>query len=288
MKAFFLILIIPVVSACERSFNISVPEWSDKPVLNLLMNKDSVMVARVTLSTRLNGTRDVKEVKDVVVNLYENGDFKEALHSYQQSGITYYRSSAMAQAGAMYRVTALLPGHEEISGSDQVPDTVATGEIKMSSIKVSEWQEKVAISVQLHDDPDVQNFYRLRLYYVKDWVLSDGDTIEWKYLQAFETGEVGIPILEDDAHTDFFTTDALFNGRSPVFNLRAAVNPGFKMMILEVSSLTYHSYNYLNSLYLAGEKNEDGLSEKVIVYNNIVQGLGIVGGVAQRQYRLVK
>lgn len=286
MKYFLLLFMLPLISACERSFNIAVPAWYDKPVLNLLMNKDSVMVSRVTLSTRLNGTRDIKEVKDVVVSLYENGDYIETLNPVQRSGNTYYHSRTLPRAGAVYRVTALVPGYEEVAGSDQIPDTVQMGELKMVSTKVNEWQEKITITVQLHDDPKVQNYYRIRMYEVNERVLSDGDTIETKYVQSFETGEVGIPVLEEDKHTDFFITDALFNGRSPVFNLRADVTPGFKMMILEVSSLTYHSYNYLNSLFQAGEKNEDGLSEKVIVYNNIVNGLGIVGGVAQREYPL--
>jgi hypothetical protein len=44
----------------------------------------------------------------------------------------------------------------------------------------------------------------------------------------------------------------------------------------------------LNSTYLAQEKNDDLLSEKVIVYNNIEHGFGIVGGVAQREYDLVR
>lgn len=58
--------------------------------------------------------------------------------------------------------------------------------------------------------------------------------------------------------------------------------------MIEITSLTYNSYNYLNSAFMVREKNEDGLSEKVIVYNNIENGLGIVGGLAQREYVLVR
>jgi hypothetical protein len=36
------------------------------------------------------------------------------------------------------------------------------------------------------------------------------------------------------------------------------------------------------SAFMAREKNDDGLSEKVIVFNNIENGLGIAGGVGQR------
>ncbi|OQP40689.1 hypothetical protein A4H97_13780 [Niastella yeongjuensis] len=59
-------------------------------------------------------------------------------------------------------------------------------------------------------------------------------------------------------------------------------------MIVEITSLTPNSYNYLNSASMAAEKNEDGLSEKVIVFNNIENGLGIIGGVAQREYEIAR
>ncbi|SHM75950.1 DUF4249 domain-containing protein [Chitinophaga sp. CF418] len=288
IKALLLLLFIPIISACEKPFNILIPEEANKPVLNLLMNKDSVMIARVTLSRRLDETQGIKEINDAVVNLYENGNFKETLNPYIQSGRTYYRGNTLPKAGAVYRVSAAVPGYEEVSGSDQIPDTAAIGEMKMTVTKIDEWRSKMAINIQLHDDPAVQNYYRIRLYEVLEWTDGNGNPGRMKLQQYFESGEAGLPILEDDTQREFYTTDALFNGRSPVFVLRADIYNDPKSMILEISSLTYHSYNYLNSAYLAWQKNDDGLSEKVIVYNNIVNGFGIVGGVAQREYELRK
>lgn len=288
LRALLLLLFIPVISACERSFDIPIPEEAKKPVLNLLMNKDSIMIARVALSARMDETTDGNGIKDAVVSLYENGSFKETLSAYTRSGYTFYRSRTLPRAGAVYRVAASVPGYKEVSGSDQIPDTVATGEMKMIVTKVNQWQQRVTINVQLHDNPDIQNYYRIRLYQVTKWVNASGDTGRQKLQQYFETGEAAVPILEDDFHSDFFTTDALFNGRSPVFTLKADVYTDFSSMVVEISSLTYHSYNYLNSAYLAAEKNDDGLSEEVIVYNNIVNGFGIVGGAAQREYELVR
>lgn len=287
IKVVLLLLFVFTISACERSFNVSIPEESNKPVLNLLMNKDSVMIARVSLSARLND-KGPREIKDAVVNLYEDGNFKETLTPYVQSERTYYRSNTLAKAGASYRVSAAVRGYEEISGSDKVPDTVAIEGIKMTITQTDAWGSKVAINVQLHDDPAVQNYYRIRLYQMVDYENGLGDTVHLKFPQYFETGEPGLPILEEDSRGEFYTTDALFNGRSPVFVLKADLYYNYKSMIVEISSLTYDSYNYLNSAYLAREKNDDGLSEQVIVYNNIIKGFGIVGGVAQREYELRK
>lgn len=286
MKMLLLLSILLILGACEKSFNISIPDYSNKPVLNLLMNKDSVMIARVALSTRLGDRKDTNELKDAVVNLFENGIFKERLSPYILSGRVYYRSKSVAKTGVTYRISAAVPGYEEVSGSDIVPDTVDPGPIRMTVSRIDQWRNRAVINIQLHDDPAVQNYYRIRLYQVLNWVGANGDTVRLKLPQYFESGEMGLPLLEDDTHPEFYTTDALFNGRNLVVTLKADVQDNLKTMIVEVSSLTYHSYNYLNSAYQAQEKNEDGLSEKVIVYNNILNGFGIVGGVAQREYEL--
>ncbi|ACU61817.1 DUF4249 domain-containing protein [Chitinophaga pinensis] len=287
IKVLLLLLLVSTISACEKSFNIPIPEEANRPVLNLLMNKDSVMIARVSLSVRLN-EYGPKEVKDAVVKLYEDGNYKETLTTYTESGRTYYRGNTLAKAGATYRVSADVAGYEEISGSDKIPDTVAIEGIKMSVTRIDAWRNRAAVTVQLHDDPAIQNYYRIRMYQLLRVPNGAGDTISLKLPQYFESGDATVPILDDDTHPEFFTTDALFNGRNPVFVFRADVFENFNTMIVEISSLTYHSYNYLNSISLAEEKDEDGLSEKVIVYNNIIKGFGIVGGVAQRQYELRK
>lgn len=288
IKPLLLFLLVLTITGCEKFIDISIPEESNKPVLNLLMNKDSMMIARVSFSARLNGSQSIPEARNAVVNLFENGTFKETLTPYVNTGLTYYRANTIAKAGANYRVTAAIPGFAEVSGADQIPDTVETGEMRMVLAQVNSWQTKATITVQLHDDPAVRNYYRVRLYQIYEWVDGSGNGGRRKSQQYFETEEADLSLFDDKIRGEFYTTDALFNGRSPRFIFRADIYNDFQNMIVEITSLTYDSYNYLNSSFLAWEKNEDGLSEKVIVYNNIVNGLGIVGGVAQREYELTK
>jgi hypothetical protein len=147
---------------------------------------------------------------------------------------------------------------------------------------------KVTMSVQLHDDAAVQNYYRVRIYQIYEWVNANGLTGRNRIQEYFETDDAEWELFGEKSRSDFYTTDALFNGRSPRFTFRVNTTSQFKKMVVEITSLTYSSYNYLNSTFLAREKNEDGLSEKVIVYNNIENGLGIIGGVAQREYELTR
>lgn len=288
IRLLLLLLLMLTISSCEKTINISIPEESSKPVLNLLMNKDSAMLARVTFSTRLNSSQPIPEATNAIVKLYENGTLKETLSPYLTAGRTYYRGNTLPKAGATYRVTAAIPGYAEVSGSDQIPDTVKTGEMKVSFVPDNGWDSKATVTIQLHDDPAVQNYYRVRLYVLQEWVDAGGIPGRYKMPLYFEADETDLELISDDLRTDFYITDALFNGRSPRFSFKAYPGRDFQKMIVEISSLTYHSYNYLYSAFMAKEKNEDALSEKVIVYNNIVNGLGIVGGAAQREYLLVK
>lgn len=278
-----------MISSCEKTVNIPLPDEANKLVLNLIMNKDSIMMARVSLSGRLNEYQPPSQMHNAVVNLYENGTFKEALFPYMYSNNIYYRSKSVPKAGATYKVTAAVPGYTEVSGTDQIPDTVEIGEMRMTVAQLNSMQANATISVLWHDDPAVQNYYRVRIYFINEWVNANGSGGRQKIEQYFNVEEPSLSIFGGDRdRTEFYTTDALFNGRSPRFIFRANIGDRIKRMVVEISSLTYNSYNYLNSAFMAREKNDDGLSEKVIVFNNIENGLGIIGGVAQREYELAR
>ncbi len=288
IRPLLFVLSVLMISSCDKDVDIPIPEESNKIVVNMLMNKDSIMIARVSISGRMSNLQAMPEVTNAAMNLYENGTFKGPLTPYVLAGRTFYRSNTLPQAGATYRVTAAVPGYTEVSGSDQIPDTVQIGEMKMTVAQADNQVSKVTISVQLHDDAAVQNYYRVRMYQIYEWVNGNGIRGRQKIQEYFETDDTEWELFGEKTRSDFYTTDALFNGRSPRFTFRVNTGNQFKKMVVEITSLTYSSYNYLNSTFLAREKNEDGLSEKVIVYNNIENGLGIVGGVAQREYELVR
>jgi hypothetical protein len=278
-----LLILVVIFSSCEKKVSLTLPAEESKPVLNLLLNKDSMIMARVSLSGYINENQVIPDVTNAEVNLYENGAFKEKLLPVKYAGYTYYKGHTLAQTGATYRVTAAVSGFKEAAGTDQVPDSVQIEEMKMNR-----GDEEVVINLQLHDDPGVQNYYRVRLLSTYIQQSAPGITKRSRYQLAFETADATLDLFNDKSRFEFYTTDALFNGRSPRFAFKATYyknsNSG---LAIEVTSLTYNSYNYLNSVYMASEKNGDALAEKVAVFNNIENGLGIVGGMAQREYVLI-
>ncbi|WP_212005309.1 DUF4249 domain-containing protein [Chitinophaga sp. HK235] len=279
------LLLIIVVCSCKKSVVIDLPEEANKPVLNLLMSKDSLIIARVTLSRRISGYAGFPEPEGAALKLYEDGKFRENLSPFKKDNDTYYKSTVRARSGASYRVVATIPGYEDAEGSDFIPEQTSVGEMSIRLIANNDgFGSKGNISVELHDKPGEKNYYRIRLYELATFKDSDGKEQTYRITVYFTTGGLQDGIFNKDNRTEFYTDDALFDGRSPHFNFITGRGGEFKKVIVEVTSLTYSSYNYLFSSFMARIKNEDPLSEKVIVFSNIINGLGIVGGMVQQEY----
>ncbi|RBL89731.1 DUF4249 domain-containing protein [Chitinophaga flava] len=280
------LLLIIVFCSCKKTVMIDLPEESNKPVLNLLMGKDSLIIARVTISERITGHSIFPEAAVSVIKLYENGQFKENLSPFSNGYGTYYKSTVRARSGVNYRIVATVPEYGDVEGSDFIPEPVSGGEMSIKLVSNNDVYgfRKANISVELHDKPGEKNYYRIRLYELAEFKDDAGNEHPYRTGIPFITGDLQDGIFNKGGHMEFYTDDALFDGRSPRLNFISDRTGKFNKVIVEVTSLTYSSYSYLFSSFMARMKNEDPLSEKVIVYSNIINGLGIVGGMALQEY----
>jgi len=283
MKITLYLLLILAVCSCKKNITIDIPNEINKPVINLLINKDSVLMARLTFSSYIGMGGSFPEIHNAVVKLYENGLFQENLDVIVKDRDMFYKSTIKARAGATYRIVVTIPGYPEVQGSDVVPEEVVTGKITVKQV-AGRADIKGLVTVELHDKQGEKNYYRVRIYRVGD----DYPAREYKSLVPFASGDPKDGLFSKKDRTEYFIDDALFDGRSPRFSfLMAWYSPGEKVMV-EISTLTYSSYTYLFTYFMAREKNEDPLAEKVMVFNNIANGLGIVGGIALRNYIIDK
>jgi hypothetical protein len=283
MKITLYLLLILVVCSCKKNITIDIPNEVDKPVVNLLINKDSLLLARLTFSGYIGKWVKYPEIKNAVVKLYENGLFRENLDTVVRNRAMFYKSTIKARAGATYRITVNIPGYPEMEGSDMVPEEAVTGEMTVKKV-AGRADVRALVTLELHDKQGVKNYYRVRIYqrYI------DSQAQVYKILQSFAAGDPTDGMFSKKDRSEFFVDDAWFDGRSPRFSfLTTHYSPEGKIMV-EISSLTYSSYTYLFTAFNAREKNDDPLAEKVIVFNNIINGLGIVGGVTQREYIIDK
>ncbi|MBC9934939.1 DUF4249 domain-containing protein [Chitinophaga qingshengii] len=289
MKKVYMLLICSwLIMACKKQVPIHFPEEASRPVLSLLMEKDSILVARLTRSARAVFANKFPQITDATIQLYEDGQFRENLTMFEKYEYVFYKSTVKVKAGSTYRLVAKIPGYGDLEGSDYIPAPVNVGELSVNPIPGSKGHQsgeiKARISVQIHDKGGERNYYRIRIYipyYYKD---PDGTLYTEKYPTSFTTGNPQDTWFDAKQRDQFFIEDALFDGGSPRFNLVIDRWNKVNEAIVEVTALTADSYKYLYSTAMAEEKNDDPLSEKVVVFNNIKNGYGIVGGMLQQLY----
>lgn len=294
MRYSYLVLIVCWLYACESDLSISIP-YDTKPVLSTLMNKDSTIFVRVTLSARVNTHVGAYPEPDAVVQLYEDGQFKETLVRKLELSGYFYSSVTKVQLGHTYRVTAAIPGYETAEGTDVIPDTVAVGEMKRMEITSSDpFRVEHKMVVQLKDKAGEKNYYRIRILSGSYIPVGPGWSLVLTYSgesMYFKLDELDLNPFGSKERNDFFVDDALFDGKEPFFRfslVHTFPTEAGQVFLMEVSNLTYDTYRYLQTAHEAEVKRGDPLVEKILVHNNIKNGFGIVGGAGIRVYELQK
>lgn len=176
LKYTLLLFIAACFMACETDVVIKIPSENNKPVINVLMNKDSVIYVRITLSGRLEYSNIFVVPRDAVVQLFEDDQLKETLVFRRVGNYDYYCSTVKVKVGSTYRVTATIPGHEMAEGTDMVPDSVVIGEMKRIEVPVNSYETDKKVILELKDKAGERNYYRVRIYGAYTQTLPDGTT----------------------------------------------------------------------------------------------------------------
>lgn len=291
LQYIFLLLIAVGFLACNTEVIIKVPSEANKPVINVLMNKDSIIYVRITLSGRLVTNGSYTEPKDAIVQLFDNGQFKETLTLRKVGYYDHYCSTTKMEAGHTYKVTAAIPGQELAEGTDMVPDTAELGELKRIEVPINGIDVDNKAILQIKDKAGEKNYYRIRIFggYNAQPIPGEPPIItKFGSPADIKSDDPSFDLLDEGGNTEIFMDDKLFDGRSPRFVFSLESKAQIQYLIAEVSALSYDSYRYLKTSYMAARKAENPFTEKVLIFNNIKNGLGIVGGVGLREYILPK
>jgi len=279
--SFFPILIISLFTSCEKKLSINLPADTYRPVLKVLMNENSPLKVRFSLSGRLSAGQSSKEADNAETKLYENDIFKELLKTEVIEGKTYYVSNTIALKDKKYKVTTALSGIKLVEGSDIIPD-ISTIEINNQSVIESNSDSyKLKFNFLLKNNSKEKQYYRFRILYEDDGSGNNGSKIPF-YIRPVNTSDIfGSGNSEKKA---WFAEKAQPSGETIFYSFTTDYNPGSKKMHIEVSLLTETSYKYLKSISKADDNEDSPFSEKVIIHSNIQNGLGIVGGLSYKEF----
>lgn len=277
IRYLFLLLTTWAMGGCYKTYTIDLEEDHVKPVLNSLLMRDSVVIARVSQSS-LKDVRNIRYRPDAEVKLYVDGVFRENLRLRQEGNLTYFESSAPVDPARQYRITAAIPGFPEVMGEDVIPPPVPQVDAGIKIVEPAPDMATDHLKIRIHDKAGEQNYYRIRLYRVfKDY---QGNTRRSGPVLIAKDGTQDWELFGDDWMTEILLDDALFDGRSPQFRFKAYKSGYDEPFALEITQLTKTSFLYFRSAMLQRERQGNDVAEKVSVYGNIRNGLGIVGGMS--------
>lgn len=260
-----------LLSACEKREAIQLPYEGDKIVVNTLIQPDSVIYIRVTRSVPSNIFDDsgYKDVPGAAVTLTAN-DVVLPLQLQVIKGLSYYVSGQKALLGQQYRVAATAPGLKPVTGTDTLPSLplVSAAAAQRNSNRVQ---------FTLKDRAGSADYYRIRIYRT-DTTNGPATFLLFRLDPAFNNNLVDF--FSKGAYNSLIMSDERFNGKVVNFVLQTA-DPitGSGNITVEVSGLTYNTYQYLSTLSAQNESGNAIVGTPVRVFTNITDGYGIVGGI---------
>lgn len=271
-----LVLGATLFHSCEKEVTFDF-EHQPKLVLNCILNPDSTINARLTLSRNIENNLTFQPVDDATIVLYENGI---ELSTLMPEGEGNYFLDYYPEPLSEYEITVMHPDFETLNASTVVPQkpNVKHQPDTLNHIAQTElyWLD---IKVVIHDLPGKNNYW----LYSKRTV--DGVTITGGGFQNIKA-----PFIDDFSRRtdpeskfgfvyDYYVrvSDTGHDGEKMAIRLEAATNGSINFV-----SADEHYDKYIKSSVKARLNSEDDLpfKEPVQIYTNIENGYGIFGSCA--------
>lgn len=300
-------------TSCESVIEFKGSEAEPKTVIYSLLHPDSLIRVSVAVSHAVFEERyEPKQIKDAVVRVFRDGLLIETL-AYVPPGPrpdwypadSYSRYMSLTNRpdyGSTYRIEVEIPGLSTATGEAILPEPVPVIRIDTGSV-ISEWGEKqLEVKVKFRDPAGVENLYRLTARGKGGEYFGNKEEpyLPFNPVVVTETdlsyGVWGEPLITPKQEDDIFGmylqntyslfSDELIAGKEYDLTLRY----NYKRLDTDYNEFTHsyfmlHSisrdlYLYLKSFSAHTQTRENFLAEPVMVYTNIINGLGVVGAMS--------
>lgn len=279
-------MLLFITTGCRKEVDVDIPIKERKLVVNAEIQADSLVSTYVYMSSHVQDEQvTAHPLKNAEVYLNKDGQRADTLN-YINNG--YYKSSnIIAQPNGQYEIEVSAPNLTPASGQTTVVNPVPI--ISFDSVMITRSSfdyEMVQLELTFKDEPGVDNYYRVA-------VLSSG--YHEPYDPEINSGyapepypvwvESNDPIIEAVSWYGnyLFFSDALMNGKEYKLQLQVDTYEynSAEVLYVMLQSLSEEFYYYSKSVQQHLEASDFGIfAQAVIVYNNIHNGLGIVGSSA--------
>lgn len=283
-----------VLSSCEKSVNIKLPFDGHKMVLNSIITNDSLVYAHITRNEpNESNVNFFYELENCKVDLYENDVFKETLALKMINGKKYYVSDHKAKSANKYTIKAALTNESlvkdlpNVEGSDVIPVKPSFEPLEFwQSASTQNNQNRHKLTLKLKDPGGIKNYYRLRVFSAnynnstRRYTINKNNE-QYFTIDNFKDQNSIFGAFDEDGYGVNYFTDETFDGQEITLTLtlnRLYNNQGF--IAPELVSMSRSAYLYFDSKKKQSDNEDNPFTEAVVVYNNIQNGYGIVGGIA--------
>ncbi|HNQ69440.1 MAG TPA: DUF4249 domain-containing protein [Bacteroidales bacterium] len=289
--------------SCEKTIEIDLEDAKIRLVVNAEMNPDSTIAVNVTRSRHILDNAAIEAVSNATVKLYEDDVFIGDL-VYESRG--FYKINYKPIIGKKYKIEVTHEKYDDVYAITEIPYPVEIN--KIDTIKTfSEWGDEIYnFSVKITDPAVHENYYMVCLRNRYTYQMWDDNIIVYDTLYVgpdttivhieyggyrsaeaiqklwFESDDM---IIEANIYNNnsVVFSDELFKGEQYALKLniyRYSFYGDTNMVYIDLYSISPEYYKYLVSFRKHQDASGDPFSEPVMVFTNIVDGIGIFGAAA--------
>ncbi len=286
-----LVFLIFLLTGCVKILNDELKTKETKMVLNAAISTDSTFTVNVSRTFNIfedESANNLPFIDSANVQLFENDQY---LFNLDGIGYGYYHKSGFyPQLGKQYKVTVSYGPYKEIESVATIPQKVLIDGFDTSSVVISDGygvETEYQGEITYNDPPDRVNYYQLSC---KVFIFND-DTLENVYSQSIWPTDENDRFFETNAGGNLLWNDNLTNGKKVTFKFGFFYQyGGYKAtrgrnqqklkFVFYLNSVTKAYYTYLKSIGVYWETggSENPFSEPVVIYSNVENGYGILGG----------
>lgn len=299
-----------VAASCEEIIEFRGDRVEPKIVVYSLFDPDSVVTVLLSKSYPVfDRPANPQQITNATVRLYRNDVLVSTL-VYQPLPVNYIFSSIESysryiapdirpEPGSLYRLEAEIPGMRPVWAEVELPTPVPVAGLDTMSATGVYGQKYLRTKIRFNDPVGESNFFRVNVamwdgYYTGP--LRDPWSDEYSvyvYREDYTGVVVDDPLLRPSGNEDLFGisgdnpfyifSDELISGKGYDLSFRlyrAEKNYShyeFTHYHIDLQSISHDLYLYLRSLSFHRNTGNSPFTEPVIVYTNVVNGLGIVG-----------
>ena len=283
----FLISIV-VLSSCEQFLEVDLPGQEPRMVLNALLEPADTLKVFLTKSRGILEGREYDEfelVKNADVYLKDEDNqifplgYIDKSRTNEQTAF-YYLSGHEFRDDQTYEIVAEHDQYPTINTEQRLPSKIQIKSIDMVDLGPRpdfESENEFEVTVKFEDPPG-RSFYEISgRIFGSEMFVSEGDTSLFFYSSDLYPEPVN-PVYQKDyqMRNVLLFNDVLLDGSESQMVFRTSIRRSMDMEVtIRLSHVSESYYRFYDTADLQRYNSGDFLSQPVLVYNNVTNGLGI-------------